>query len=51
MAPPLAGRWRIEATERWDRDAIDLVGPTFIEIIADDRGSFRFIAAEGFIDA
>jgi hypothetical protein len=37
--------------ERWDRDAIDLVGPTFIEITANDRGSFRFIAAEGFIDA
>ena len=35
----------------WDRDAIDLVGPAFIEITADGRGSFRFIAVEGFIDA
>ena len=35
----------------WDRDAIDLLGPATIEITADGRGSFRFIAVEGFIDA
>ena len=35
----------------WDRDAIDLGGQAIIEITADGRGSFRFIAVEGFIDA
>ena len=35
----------------WDRDAIDLVGPAIIEITKDGRGSLRFIAVEGFIDA
>jgi hypothetical protein len=35
----------------WDRDAIDLVGPAIIEITADGRGSLRFIAVQGFIDA
>jgi len=27
----------------WDRDAIDLLGPAFIEIGADGTGSFRFV--------
>jgi hypothetical protein len=34
----------------WDRDAIDLVGPAFIELTADGAGSFRFIVAHGCID-
>jgi hypothetical protein len=51
MARRVAGRWRIVEMDLWDRDAMDLVGPAFIEITADGRGSFRFIAMEGFIDA
>ena len=51
MACRVDGRWRIVEMDLWDRDAIDLVGPAFIEITADGRGSFRFIAVEGFIDA
>ena len=51
MARRVDGRWRIVEMDLWDRDAIDLVGPAFIEITADGRGSFRFIAVEGFIDA
>src|SRR4051812_1889916 len=47
----MAGRWRIVEMDLWDRDAINLVGPAIIEITADGRGSFRFIAVEGFIDA
>ena len=34
----------------WDRDAIDLIGPAFIEIKADGTGTFRFIAVEGHLD-
>ncbi|MGO9876393.1 MAG: hypothetical protein ACLPVY_21675 [Acidimicrobiia bacterium] len=34
----------------WDRDAIDLVGPAFIEFGKDDSGCFRFIAVEGWMD-
>jgi hypothetical protein len=45
----LAGRWRIVAMELWDADAIDLVGPGFIEF--DGRyGRFGFIAVEGQLD-
>lgn len=36
--------------ERWDQDAIDLLGPTFIEIGLRNDGSFRFIAVEGRMD-
>jgi hypothetical protein len=36
--------------ELWDGDAIDLLGPAFIEISADGHGSFRFIAVEGRMD-
>ena len=51
MAHRVAGRWRIVEMDVWDRESIDLVGPAFIEITPDGRGSFRFIAVEGFTDA
>ena len=44
------GRWQIVEMDLWDRDAIDLLGPAFIEIGADGVGAFRFIAVEGDID-
>ena len=36
---------------RWDRDTIKLIGPAFIELETNGHGSFRFITAEGLIDA
>ena len=44
------GRWRIIEMELWDRDAIDLVGPAFVEISAGGQGRFRFNAVEGSMD-
>lgn len=45
----LEGRWRIVEMEVWDAEAIDLLGPGFIEF--DERhGSVRFIAVEGGLD-
>ena len=46
----MAGSWRIVEMDLWDRDAIDLVGPAFIELNADGTGRFRFIAVEGYLD-
>ena len=46
----VAGKWRIMDMDLWDREAIDLVGPAFIEFTVDGRGSFRFIAVEGYLD-
>ncbi|MGH9243052.1 MAG: hypothetical protein ACRD29_01790 [Acidimicrobiales bacterium] len=46
----IAGRWRIGEMDLWDQDAIDLVGPAFIEIGSGNDGSFRFIAVEGWMD-
>ena len=34
----------------WDSDAIDLLGPAYIEIKADGTGAIRFIAVEGNLD-
>lgn len=34
----------------WDGEAIDLVGPGFIEFNADGTGHFRFIAVDGYLD-
>ena len=49
MARTLRGKWRIVEMDLWDADAIDLLGPAFIEF--DGRtGSFRFIAVECFMD-
>jgi hypothetical protein len=34
----------------WDREALDLLGPAFIEFRQDLTGSFRFVAVEGWMD-
>lgn len=46
----IKGRWRIVEMELWDHEAIDLLGPAFIEIKAEGDGTFRFIAVEGWMD-
>jgi hypothetical protein len=46
----LAGRWRIETMDLWDRDAIDLVQPGFIEFDAAGTGQFGFVAVRGWLD-
>ena len=46
----LAGRWRIVAMELWDADAIDLVGPGFIEFALGRSGRLAFIAVDGELD-
>jgi hypothetical protein len=49
MARPV-GTWRIVHMDLWDRDAIELLGPAFIELRVDGTGSFRFIAVAGDLD-
>ena len=46
----IAGRWRITEAELWDRNALDLVAPAFIEFTEDGSGSFGFIAVQGEVD-
>jgi hypothetical protein len=46
----LTGRWRIVEMDNWDRDAIDLVGPGFIEFAKKRTGEFGFIAVHGWLD-
>lgn len=43
----LFGRWRITDMDLWDQEAIDLVGPAFIQFSGGQSGQFRFIAVEG----
>ncbi len=45
----IQGKWRITEMERWDREAIELMGPAFIRFDG-SRGDFRFIAVEGEMD-
>jgi len=49
-AETLIGRWHIEEMDLWDRDALDLVSPAFIEFRPDESGQFGFIAVEGRMD-
>ena len=44
------GLWRIVEMDLWDQDAIDLVGPAFIDFGPRGLGSFRFIVVEAEID-
>jgi hypothetical protein len=46
----MAGRWRIVAMELWDAEAIDLVGPGFIEFDRGRSGRLAFIAVDGELD-
>ncbi|MGH3915851.1 MAG: hypothetical protein ACRDTC_20945 [Pseudonocardiaceae bacterium] len=46
----LTGRWQIVEMDMWDRDAIDLLEPGFIEFIGDGTGQFGFIAVHGWMD-
>ena len=46
----VTGRWRIVEMDLWDLEAIDLLGPAFIEFQRDRTGQFRFIAVEGSMD-
>ena len=46
----IAGKWRIAAMELWEQEAIDLVGPAFIEFSEGRSGQFRFIAVDGWMD-
>lgn len=46
----LVGRWRIVRMDNWDRDAIDLVEPGFVEFGPKGTGEFGFIAVRGSMD-
>jgi hypothetical protein len=45
----ISGKWRITEMDAWDREAIDLVGPGFIEFRG-QGGQFHFIAVDGWMD-
>ncbi|WP_322769481.1 hypothetical protein [Frankia sp. Cr1] len=47
---PLTGRWRIVEMDLWDRDAIDLVEPGFVEFVDDGTGQFGFVVVRGWMD-
>jgi hypothetical protein len=49
LASAFKGRWRIEAMDLWDRDAIDLVEPGFIAFNGEE-GEMRFIAVRAWLD-
>ena len=46
----LVGRWRIVEADLWDRDYLDLCGPTVIAIGADGHGEISFGAMQGALD-
>ncbi|MGH7263386.1 MAG: hypothetical protein ACREMB_00835 [Candidatus Rokuibacteriota bacterium] len=45
----ISGKWRIMKMDLWDREAIDLLGPAFIELEG-AGGQFRFMAVDGWLD-
>ena len=49
LASAFKGRWRIEAMDLWDRDAIDLVKPGFVAFNG-EKGEMRFIAVRAWLD-
>lgn len=49
LAKPFQGKWRITSMELWDRAAINLVGPGFIEFKGEE-GAMAFIVVEAWLD-
>jgi hypothetical protein len=49
LASAFKGRWRIEAMDLWDKDAIDLIEPGFIAFDGEE-GEMRFIAVHAWLD-
>ncbi|WP_280356638.1 hypothetical protein [Nocardia otitidiscaviarum] len=41
MPKALLGRWRIIEMDNWDLDAIELVGPGYVEVRRDSTGRSR----------
>ena len=46
----IAGTWCISEMECWDQEAVELLGPAYIEFGQNGTGRFRFIAIEGWMD-
>jgi hypothetical protein len=46
----IIGRWLITEMDNWDREAVDLVQPGFIEFGDDGLGDLGFIAVMGELD-
>jgi hypothetical protein len=46
----VVGRWRIVEMDNWDLDAIDLLGPGYIEFRANGTGEFAIVAVNGEMD-
>ncbi len=44
------GKWRMVEMDLWGREAIDLLGPGYINFGKEQEGRFRFIAVEGWMD-
>ncbi len=42
----IEGKWRITEMDLWDQEAVELLGPAFIELEG-QGGAFRFIAVDG----
>ena len=49
LAVPFQGRWRIAEMDLWDNEAIDLLGPAFLERNG-EQGEMRFIAVTASLD-
>ena len=49
LASAFKGRWRIDAMDLWDRDAIDLIEPGFVAFNGEE-GEMRFIAVHAWLD-
>jgi hypothetical protein len=46
----LVGRWRLIEMELWDEEALDLVGPPFVDFAADGTGEVGFVVVRGILD-
>lgn len=49
FAAPFQGRWRIAEMDLWDNEALDMLGPAFLDVQG-EQGEMRFIAVMASLD-
>ena len=50
LSKEIVGPWRLNWMELWSQDAVDLVGPGFLQLEADGSGEMHFIAVKAWLD-
>ena len=50
LSADISGRWRIIAMDLWDREAVEMDGPAYVDLRRDGTGVLHFVAVDAELD-